>query len=515
MKRIFRIVTIFFMFSMMNIPFFATQEAHTTASSTATVEQSQKENDILTTISENARILVQQMQNDNRNVSEHKKALAALDKALNNKTFKELPQDVQSPIKNDTSIIKEESKAFFAMRKSLKKYNTKRAENALTHLAGIIKNQTEATTETVIAQAQNQVSTAIATTQDVTQEGQLIIEQTRQQLATGLISPVEAAKIIGEQNYKMGAAERALKKTTVQAKKDVEQSDAQSGYLSRLTTNIYNTGSRVIAPFKAGYGYSEEEKSIARAIIAELETQLKMTIDRYKIAYAQAKTPQERINLQQAFELTTRALHDEIYQQKIITGEAMSTQRKLFWGTVAVAGAVAAGYLGTQYFMPTQEAPVTPTELQAPVTIEQQAVVQPKDITPPASQPSMNEIVPTRPLAVTPSTESTETTEIVEDQKPEARADATPVIEPDITETGVKGETFSISQEEKDMLSSGIQSGIKKSKAAGSRIKKSALTTSKEPETPAKVRKRQEKRKKYKKKVLNKEHKLKQQYKKR
>jgi len=440
MKYIFRIATIFSALTIINGTLFTKNEPEV-APSTATVEQSQKENDILTTISENARILVQQMQKNTRNVPEHKKALAALDKALNNKTFKELPEDIQSPIKNDTSIIKEESKAFFAMRKPLKKYNTKRAENALADLASIIKKQTEATTETVVAQAQNQVSTAIATTQDVTQEGQLIIEQTRQQLAAGLITPVEAAKIIGEQSYKIGAAERALKKTTEQAKKDVEQSDAQSGYLSRLTTSIYNAGSRIIAPFKAGYGYSEEEKAIARAIITELETQLKMTIDRYKIAYAQATTPQERINLQQAFELTTRALHDEIYQQKIITGEAMSTQRKLFWGTVAVAGAVAAGYLGAQYFMPTQETPIvptatTPTEQNALVTeqpAEQPTVVLPpvEVGTPPIEQQQASEIAPTMPVTP-PSEPGEETFEQNEEpgQEPGAGASTLAIEEP-------------------------------------------------------------------------------------
>jgi len=42
-------------------------------------------------------------------------------------------------------------------------------------------------------------------------------------------------------------------------------------------------------------------------------------------------------------------LENEIYQQQLITGDAMSTNRKLFWGAVGLAGAVVGGTLAKQY----------------------------------------------------------------------------------------------------------------------------------------------------------------------
>src|SRR5690606_20388530 len=51
--------------------------------------------------------------------------------------------------------------------------------------------------------------------------------------------------------------------------------------------------------------------------------------------------------------------------QKLITGDAMSTSRKLFWGAVAGVGIGAAAYYGYQKLAPTVEMPQIPLESES------------------------------------------------------------------------------------------------------------------------------------------------------
>src|SRR5438477_7993840 len=193
----------------------------------------------------------------------------------------------------------------------------------------------------VVVQAQQALVKTISKTESVEKAATIAINKAQEQLKVGLITSVEAAKIIGKQTYRIDAAKRALKREAQNAAERVIQSDSEAGYLNHFSAGMYNLGVRALAPFRAGYGYTEEEKEIAQAVIVQLEKQLKIITQQYKSRAAQiAKNPQKAVKIRNIFELEAQHIYNALYEQKIITGEVMSTNRKLFWGAVATAGAI-------------------------------------------------------------------------------------------------------------------------------------------------------------------------------
>ncbi len=334
------------------------------------VEAANTENELLSTIIENAAVLVSQMTNNKHHENDRKMALKTIDVSL-----KKLSTTTKQHIESYINTIKEASTSFITVKKPLKKYNSAAAQIALNELINTTQRLSENRTEDIITEVQQKLIGSINNTETIKKEANIKINKARELLSQGVITSVEAAKIIGEQNYKIGAAERALKKETREAQNTVTQSDAQTSYLNQLTTGMYAIGARAVAPFKAGYGYTQEEKNIARAIIKQLELQLKDETD----------------------PLTTQLIDNEIHKQQLITGDVMSANRRLFWGTVAVAGALAAGLWGYNRFMGSTEVPNIAPQPQTPATsatldekIEEPANQQSSFITSPSDSETKN-----------------------------------------------------------------------------------------------------------------------------
>jgi len=138
-----------------------------------------------------------------------------------------------------------------------------------------------------------------------------------QQVALKKISSAELAVIIGQQDIIINKIERDLPKTVGQAGLMGDESE-EVGYLGQFVTSIKNY---VIA----GHGSTVLQKYLASAIIAKLEKKKKLTNN---------------------LAIKTQ-LDNEISKQKIITGEAWSTERQAFWaGAITLAALGGLTYLG-------------------------------------------------------------------------------------------------------------------------------------------------------------------------
>ena len=211
--------------------------------------------------------------------------------------------------------------------------------------------------EATVAIEREKIEEAIVDTETIKTAATLAINKAREQLAKGEISAVEAAKIIGEQDYRIEQANKLLAMEARRAVDSVEQAEVEEGYTSQLISGARGLGERVLAPFKSGYGYTEEEKAIARSIIAQLEKQLEEIIKSYEFKVTATdlkvlnRSVQELDTIKQEF---AKAIHE----QQLITGDVMSTNRKLFWGAVGLAGAAIGTALAQQYLnmeLPTGE----------------------------------------------------------------------------------------------------------------------------------------------------------------
>ncbi len=175
----------------------------------------------------------------------------------------------------------------------------------------------------------------------------LAINDTRRKVLKGEITSTDAIKIIKEQNAIIAKItdERSKKINSAIGKVKVADDQIQESSLSSFVSGSKDLGMRALAPFKSGYGYTEEQKAIAQRIIDGLmEQQARLTKDYEEAKKNSQLTPIERVNLKKRYETIIAELNDEIYQQQLITGDAMSTQRKLFWAAVATGAAVAGMY---------------------------------------------------------------------------------------------------------------------------------------------------------------------------
>jgi len=213
--------------------------------------------------------------------------------------------------------------------------------------------------EATVTVEREKVEQAMIDTETLKTAATLAINKAREQLANGEISAVEAAKIIGEQDYRIEQANKLLAMATRRAVDTVEQAEVEESYASQLMSGARGLGARVLAPFKSGYGYSEEEKAIARAIIAQLNRQLEAIAQEYANKTKGAATEQARTQAMNEWDTIQKEFAKAIYEQQLITGDVMSANRKLFWGAVGLAGAAIGGALAQQYLG--AELPVAPT----------------------------------------------------------------------------------------------------------------------------------------------------------
>ena len=168
------------------------------------------------------------------------------------------------------------------------------------------------------------------------------INTLRQKTLRGKIKPAaEGIKKIKHQITIIVATEYSLDNIIKRAVSKVESNE--QGYFNRFAEGAQYLGSQIIAPFRSGYGYTQEEKEIALRVIKELVEQQKELIKNYEKEISKKNiTFHRRHTLRNHYEEIMDLLDNEIYQQQLITGDAMSIKRKLFWAAVA-AGAVVAG----------------------------------------------------------------------------------------------------------------------------------------------------------------------------
>lgn len=240
----------------------------------------------------------------------------------------------------------------------------------------------------------------------------LAARKAQEKLVTGELEPAEAvklmvsaAKIIGNKNYELEQIKKAMEPAPAP--------EAEQSYMSQLASKAYSLGQSIIAPFKSGYGYTDEEKGKARLIIVDLQRQLQEIDPLYKKDKEKATDPTEQIAVEDKYKQIKELLENEIHQQKIITGEAMSRHRKLFWGAAAAGGVAASGALAQRYFG-TTSTPVAPVA-QPATSLVTPSVPQPQEVTAPVTvletmasvpkaQPTEPEIILPVPSAITSAT---------------------------------------------------------------------------------------------------------------
>jgi hypothetical protein len=293
-------------------------------------------NDALMTIVENSKSLVGQIQDGNRGVAEKNQALKNIAQAE-----KGLFAGIKDVLQPHISVIKKEVEAFFKhIKKPLVKYDDRKAVAALSDLALDVEKLVKTSADDVIATAQKDIEDTAIVTEQIKTEATRVINQVSEQLASGEITPVHAAKEIAAQNKVISLAEKRLKDLVKLTAMAVKESDAQATYLSQF-----------LAPFQAGYFSTQEEKDFAREMI-DAKEQEKKELDalRVQIVVNANLAEDKKAEFEVYYVSTMAALNDEIKQQKIITGDEWSNNRKAFWGTVGLIGAAGTAWLAGQYF---------------------------------------------------------------------------------------------------------------------------------------------------------------------
>jgi hypothetical protein len=119
---------------------------------------------------------------------------------------------------------------------------------------------------------------------------------------------------------------------------------------ARDSSGFYDLIDRAIAPFKSGYSYSEEEKARAYAEIIRLEQEKVNILEQCKKDINDTGSAYQRALVTNECQNKIADVDNKIYQQKVITGEVMSTKRKLLWGGLALGAALVGGVTVYKYF---------------------------------------------------------------------------------------------------------------------------------------------------------------------
>lgn len=278
---------------------------------TATVAQLAKPSEKTTapfykTILENAQLLVNIIEQEHDDPLQRKRAEHAI--IINQK---KLPSYLQKKIRPHTSTIIKISKKYGASRQH--KDPEHYLYDALSSLTTIIAEASETESNAIALQDQQSLEQNIFAIEKAVDKAYSTIESINKQLVDNSISPEQATHDIKKQLLIISSAEK------------------------ELTNNIEQKKNRFF-----DYDYSEAEKNNARIVIGQLQK----AIDQENRTYARTKNQKSPQDWTYAVHREKiEALNNEIYKQKIITGDVMSPQKKLFWATVAAAGVIIAGYL--------------------------------------------------------------------------------------------------------------------------------------------------------------------------
>lgn len=160
------------------------------------------------------------------------------------------------------------------------------------------------------------------------------------------LDDVDNAKTIIKQNAIIVQTQHTLDKLQhEQLAQQSPVSPTDEGYLSQLMSGVKNVGTGFLERMQSWYGYTEDEKELARKIIDGLEQQ-KVEITHKYVPFLKGLTGDKRDTLKKRYRAVVVLLDAEIRQQKYITGEEMSLKKKLLWGTAA---ATVAGVLAHKY----------------------------------------------------------------------------------------------------------------------------------------------------------------------
>ena len=247
----------------------------------------------------------------------------------------------------------------------------------------------EVDADEVVAAERQKLEQAIIDTEKIKTAATLAINDAKDKLAKNEISYVQAAEIIGQQNYKIEQVQEQLAQLTGQAIETVQDAQEQESYFSQLTSGVRSAGQGFLE--RVGYSSTAEEKAIAQSVIDELKNQLKMAEANYTEKMKAAVSSQDRIKLSQELNAIKQDINRAINLQQTITEEVMSANKKLFWTAVGLAGVAAGGALAYQYLG---------TEVPGPII---EGVITEKEILP--ASPAITTTMPENPPVMNPQAE--------------------------------------------------------------------------------------------------------------
>jgi len=270
--------------------------------------------------------------------------------------------------------------------------------------------ESAADVEIVVSTEREKIEQAVVDTEKIKTAATLAINDANEQLAQGKISYIKAAQIIGEQQYVIEQAKRQLAQLAGKSIEKVQDAENQESYLTQLLSGAQAAKAGLLEGI--GYSSTAQQKAIAQAVIDELKSQLLILEKEYAKKIDAASNAQDKAKLSQELDTIKRDIEKEIYRQQTITEEVTSTNKKLFWSAVGLAGAAVGAALAYQYLG--TEAPgviITGT-----VTEKQQAPVVIETVTP----------APTPIVTPTPTPEPTPAQEPTSAQEPTPELTETP-----------------------------------------------------------------------------------------
>ena len=160
--------------------------------------------------------------------------------------------------------------------------------------------------------------------------------------AIGTITDTEKTQKIIELDDIIATTKQELLHLTETALDIADETEQQASYVNTFVSGMRSFGSRAMATVKnVYYNSSEQERLLAQAVITELEN------------LKNSKTDSKVI----------KQIDDEIYKQKLISGDEMSTQKKLLIGAALTAATIAGVALTSRYLSSSN----TPAEEIAPL----------------------------------------------------------------------------------------------------------------------------------------------------
>jgi hypothetical protein len=213
--------------------------------------------------------------------------------------------------------------------------------------------------EDMSVEQKKELAEAALKSEVVVAEATKVMDQAQNNLLGSQNEDAQNVAAIIAQNEVIVGANQAINKLRAQLVKKVE--GTSEGYFSQFVSGLKNIGTKLLAPFRAGYGYSEDEKENAPGIIVGLNAQKAKVIEKYVALTSTKKIEtEEQAQLKKRYDAIIAQFDDAIYQQQLITGEKRSTAFKMGAAVGAAAGAAIAKSLVSKYLETAEGGPTLP-----------------------------------------------------------------------------------------------------------------------------------------------------------